>query len=248
MTESFNRRTPVLDARLSGAMALAGKCRVFADIGADHGRLSAVMLLSGQAEHGLIADISDKALEKARRRIHGLHLEEKVTFAVADGLCALDRLDTPVDHAFILGMGGDTISGILHRGTEWLRGASLILGPQTEIPMVRQALLDIGYRIRDERIVHDNHRDYLLIKAGPAHQDESGYSQAELWLGPILLKTLPQEWLPVLQRRRRLLAQAVEAMQKAHLEKDRQRLMDASAELECVEKALEQLKAKEDSL
>lgn len=248
MTESLNRRTPVLDARLSGAMTLAEECRVFADIGADHGRLSAVMLLSGQAEHGLIADISDKALEKARRRIHGLHLEERVTFAVADGLCALDRLDTPVDYAFILGMGGDTISGILHRGVGLLQGASLILGPQTEIPMVRQALLDIGYRIRDERIVHDNHRDYLLIKAGPAQQDEPGYSQAEMWLGPMLMKKLPLEWLPVLQRRKRLLAQAVDAMRKAGLEKDRQRLIDASAELECVTKALDQLKAKENSL
>lgn len=248
MTDLRNRRTPVLDARLSGAMALAGKCRIFADIGADHGRLSAVLLLSGQARRGLIADISPLALDKARRRIHGLQLEDRVVFAVADGLHALDALDSAADNVFILGMGGDTISGILHRGMDSLHGATLILGPQTEIPLVRQALVEIGYRIREERIVHDNHRDYLLIKAGPAEKDEPGYSQAELWLGPALLKALPQEWLPVLQRRRRLLCQAVEAMQQAGLEKDRQRLTDATAELACVEKALEQLAAKEEHL
>lgn len=248
MTEPLNRRTPVLDARLSGAMALAGQCRAFADIGADHGRLSAVMLLSGQAQHGLIADVSPLALDKARRRIHGLHLEDRVTFAVADGLSALNAQDSTVENVFVLGMGGDTISGILRRGAEWLHGASLILGPQTEIPMVRQVLVDIGYRIRDERIVHDNHRDYLLMKAEPAMMDEPGYVQAELWLGPILLKTLPPEWLPVLRRRRRLLSRAVEAMQQAGLEKDRQRLADAVCELGCVEQTLKQFTEKEDSL
>ena len=83
MTNPF-RRTPVLDARLSAAMALAGSCKVFADIGADHGRLSAVMLLADPQRRALIADISDLALSKARRRISGLHLQDRAVFAVAD--------------------------------------------------------------------------------------------------------------------------------------------------------------------
>ena len=71
MTDGTHRRAPLLDGRLSAAMALAQGAQVFADIGADHGRLSAVMLLSG-ARSALVADISAAALEKARKRLHAL--------------------------------------------------------------------------------------------------------------------------------------------------------------------------------
>lgn len=244
-----SRRTPVLDARLSAAMALAGSCKVFADIGADHGRLSAVMLLADPQRRALIADISDLALSKARRRISGLHLQDRAVFAVADGLSALEALSpTPVDVAFILGMGGDTISGILRRGAGWLRGASVVVSPQTEIPLVRQALVDIGYRIRNEVVANENRRDYLLLLATPARQGEPSYSDEELWLGPVLLRTLPPSARPVLERRRRLLGQGVAAMEKADLDKDLQRLTQARRELAAVENALKRMDEKEDCL
>ena len=69
-------------------MALAEGTRVFADIGADHGRLSAVLLLRG-ARRALVADVSAAALEKARGRLCALELDSRVTLAVADGLAAL---------------------------------------------------------------------------------------------------------------------------------------------------------------
>lgn len=241
MTSLPSRRTPVLDARLSAAMDLAGRCHTFADIGADHGRLSAVMLLSGQAEHGVVADISEKALEKARQRIHGLGLDNRVTFAVADGLTALKSHPGPVDAVFILGMGGDTISGILHRESALLQGAALIISPQTEASLARQALCDSGYRIRQELIAHDHHRDYLLLRSTPALPDEPVYTQEQLWLGPVLMQTLPPNWLPVLERRKRLLSKGVEAMRMSAREKDRERLQEASWELACVNHMLSRM-------
>ena len=57
MTDGSHRRAPTLDGRLSAAMALAEGTQVFADIGAGHGRLSAVLLLSG-ARRALVADVS----------------------------------------------------------------------------------------------------------------------------------------------------------------------------------------------
>ena len=73
MTDGTHRRAPLLDGRLSAAMALAQGAQVFADIGADHGRLSAVMLLSG-ARSALVADISAAALEKARDDLEKLEV------------------------------------------------------------------------------------------------------------------------------------------------------------------------------
>lgn len=235
------RRAPILDGRLSRAMALAGQVDTFADIGADHGRLSAVMLLQGGARLGLVADVSEKALAKARARIEGLGLASRAVFSVADGLDALEGFPEKPDVIFLLGMGGDTISGILTRGASRLRGAALILGAQTELPIVRETLCQIGYRLRREAIAHEGGRDYVLMRAEPALPGEPGYTEAELWLGPVLLKTRPPEWLPVLKRRRRLLTQSVAAMRAAQLEKDRERLALYERELGYVAEVLEQM-------
>ena len=212
------RRTPILDGRLSAAMALAGRVDTFADIGADHGRLSAAMLLSGNARRALISDISPYSLEKARKLIARLELNDKAVFAVADGLDALDG--SSVDLAFLLGMGGDTLSGILRRGQHRLHGAALVLGAHTSLPQVRATLCQIGYRIRREVVIRDSSRDYVLMRSTPALPDEPAYTEAECLLGPMLMRECPQGWLPVLKRRRRLLLQGVEAMQASRLEKD----------------------------
>ncbi len=235
------RRAPILDGRLSAAMVLAGKVVCFADIGADHGRLSAVMLLEGGASRALVADVSEKALAKARNRLAGLGLADRAVFAVADGLDALEEFPCKVNVVFILGMGGDTISGILTRGREQLQGAALILGAQTELPAVRKTLCDIGYRLRREIIAHEAGRDYVLMRAEPSYPDEPAYTEAELLLGPVLLKDRPPEWLPVLRRHRRMLSQGVEAMKKARLEKDERRLAVFERELIYVDEELSRM-------
>ena len=229
----------MLDGRLSAAMALGAGTRVFADIGADHGRLSAALLLGG-AGHGLVSDVSAAALEKARRRLCALGLEDRATFAVADGLDALSALEgPPPDTIFVLGMGGGTVCGILKRGCHRLCGASLVLGAQTDLPMVRRAVSDIGYRIQREQIAPAGGRDYVLMRCGVARPDEAAYTEEELWLGPVLLRERPAQWRRVLERRERILQQEISAMQRADLEKDKARLALSRRELGYVARALE---------
>ena len=249
MTDSVltKRRAPILDGRLSAAMALAENCRVFADIGADHGRLSTVLLLQDEQRFGLVADISALALEKAQTRIHRMGLDKRAVFAVADGLEALNALkDQQADTVFVLGMGGETVSGILLRGASLLNGTSLILGAQTELPLVRKALCEIGYRIRREVIASESGRDYVLLRATLAAADEPAYTEAELLLGPVLMRECPANWLPILERRERLLAQGIRAMQAAQLEKDSERLQLFEREMIYVQQALSQLRKEPD--
>ena len=243
MTDSFlNRRAPILDGRLSAAKGLAEDTRFFADIGADHGRLSTVLLLENADRRALVADISAPALQKAKDRIQWMGLTERAVFAVADGLDALNVLgDDHPDTVFVLGMGGDTVSGILRRGCQKLHGAALILGAQTELPLVREALCAIGYRIQREMVASENGRDYILMRAEPALKDEPAYSEEELLLGPGLLKEMPTEWLPVLQRRKRLLAQGIAAMAASSREKDSARFALFQRELAYVENTLQRL-------
>ena len=244
MTDGSYRRAPMLDGRLSTAMALAEGTQVFADIGADHGRLSAVLLLSG-ARRALVADVSAAALEKARRRLHALELDKLATFAVADGLTALDALERPPDTVFVLGMGGETICGILQRGYARLQGAALILGAQTDLPMVRRTVCEVGYRIRRELIASAGGRDYVLMRCTPALADEAAYTERECVLGPGLLMDPSPEWRRVLERRRRLLEQEIAAMERAGLDKDRERLALSGRELAYVSGQLRRMQEPE---
>ena len=239
MTDGKLRRAPMLDGRLSAAMALAGAAETFADIGADHGRLSAVMLLTGGAEHGLVADVSAAALQKARARLHGLGLDERVTYAVADGLDAMDALGgRRADVVFILGMGGETLCRILRRGCGKLGGAALVLGAQTDLPLVRGTLCAVGYRIREERLAEAGGRSYLLMRCTPALLDEAAYSERECLLGPVLLKERPPAWIEALIRRARLLEHDIAAMRRGRRAKDAQRLALCERELDYIDQEL----------
>ena len=112
---------------ISISSRLTSSCGVCADIGADHGRLSAALLQSGRAGHVLTADVSAPSLNKAKTLLGGLGLSDRATFAVADGLRALDALSVPAETVFVLGMGGQTLSRILEEGRKRLHGAALVL-------------------------------------------------------------------------------------------------------------------------
>ena len=232
-----------MDGRLSAAMELAENCRVFADIGADHGRLSTVLLMEDESRFGLVADISKLALDKARTLIGRMGLESRAVFAVSDGLNALDTVqDKRIDTVFVLGMGGETVSGILMRGQSKLKGAALILGAQTDVPLVRRTLVAIGYRIRRETVVREAKHDYVLIRATAAETGENAYTEEELLLGPCLMKDMPQNWLSLLEGRHRLLAQGIQAMRAAGLEKDAERLRLFEREIGYIETAMAKLR------
>lgn len=244
---AFHRppRPPQLDERLRAAADWVQPCDVCADIGCDHGRLGAVLLWENRCQRLLAADVSAKALSRAQRRMTALGLTDRTQFAVADGLDALDTLpDGRAEVICILGMGGDTLSGILRRGQTRLKGATLILGAQTELSFARDALQNIGYRLTGERVVHADGRMYILMRAQPASADAPRYTDRELKLGPCLLEALPAEWRPWLERRQRLLTEAVRAMRAAAADRDAQRLAEAEQELACTREALDALRLK----
>ena len=235
-----------LDSRLLAAYEMVPSCRVCADIGADHGKLSAALLSEGRVEHMLVADISEKALAKARKLLAYGRLADKATFSVADGLDALKVLQgQAVDAVCILGMGGDTIAGVLHRGKALLQGAVLVMGAQTELPVIRQALCDIGYRLREERPVEAAGRMYVLMRATLQKSGEASYNRQELLLGPCLFETCPKEWKPILLRRETLLKKARAAMLQAKKQRTGERLEEVAEELVYIREALAMLPEEE---
>lgn len=231
-------RPPQLDARLRAAADWIVDSDLCADIGCDHGRLGAVLLSENRCQRLLAADVSAKALAKARRRIEALGFGPRTVFAVADGLSALQTLpDGRADTVCILGMGGDAVAGILRRGEHLLAGATLILGAQTEFFLTRLAVQQIGYRLTDERVVCAGGRLYLLLRAMPTACPVV-YTERELLLGPCLLTGKSPLWHVWLTRKQRLLSAAVAAMRKAEATRDSQRLALAERELRYTEEAL----------
>ena len=93
------------DKRLRAAADWVEPCDIIADIGCDHGRLGAMLLLENRAKHLIASDISEKSLQKAKHCLQRHGLTGRAEFTVADGLEALDQ---KVDTVCILGMGGET--------------------------------------------------------------------------------------------------------------------------------------------
>ena len=183
-----NVRTPQLDERLQAAADLFAACGTGADIGADHGRLSCYLLAHDQCRRMIVADISADSLAKARRLLTLHHLEDRADFRVADGLAALHE---NVDCVAICGMGGRVMADILERGQERLHGAALVLSCHTEIPLLRAALVRLGYHLCAERLVRAKGRFYIVLRTEPG---QACYTEKELYLGPVLLREKPALW------------------------------------------------------
>lgn len=194
-----------LDARLSRVAGMVPACKTCADIGADHGFLSAWLLGEGRVERMHICDISAPSLDKARRLFAGDPLEARARFAVGDGL---EKVTEPLDACVISGMGGETIMGILERGYEVIRSATLVLQPNVDADEVREYLYDNGFAVTDEDLIFDGKWWYSLIKAEPcADAIRPGY--AEMLAGPVLLERR-HELLPrYAQRQVRILQKAL---------------------------------------
>ena len=138
----------ILDERLSAAAelareALAGReAPVAADVGCDHGFLTAKLLETVPGLTMLASDVSAPSLEKARRLLGARGLSERANITVADGLSAVDR---PVDAVMILGMGAGTILKIVAEGRKKIGGAALIVQANVDLPLLRGGLAELGF-------------------------------------------------------------------------------------------------------
>ena len=196
-----------LDPRLSMIAEMVGTCVCCADIGSDHGRLGAFLLQNRQCERIMLTDISAPSLDKARKLISLLGLEDRACFGVGDGALALPaRADTAV----IAGMGGETIAEIVEASAGKLDGTRLILQPNVAAPELRRRINGCGWRITREELVRDGRRLYLIIEAMPGAQT---LTELEAEVGPVLLDRKPALLKDYAVFRLRVAAKALEGAQ-----------------------------------
>jgi tRNA A22 N-methylase len=98
-------------------------------------------------------------LDAARRNAAKFNVTDRMDFAQQDGLG--DSRPGPDDVVVIAGMGGIEIIRILQ--DRQVRCKELVLQPQRSTPELRTFLSTNGYRIRDERLIKDRGKFYIIM-------------------------------------------------------------------------------------
>ena len=114
---------PVLDIRLSTIASLVEPTECVADVGCDHGYLSAFLLLHHLTSHIYATDLHTAPLQRAAATFERYGLLQNTVLLQCDGLT-----DVPptVQTIIIAGMGGETISSILQNAS-WIKHKNKIL-------------------------------------------------------------------------------------------------------------------------
>ena len=158
---------------------------IIADIGTDHGYLPVYLVLKGICPRAVAADINQGPLEAARSNILEHKASGLIELRLGNGLEVLQPGE--VETIVIAGMGGGTIRDILTASPEVAGTVKrLILQPMADEMELRQYLLKSGWTLREEDLLLEDGRLYVVMVA------ERGYEWVEnpvlLELGPRLLE------------------------------------------------------------
>ena len=131
-----------------------------ADVGTDHGYLPVWLLLNGQIESAIAADLRAGPLDRARDTARQFQQTNGISFRLCDGLS--DIKADEVDTVSIAGMGGETITAILKAAPWTKQNKLLLLQPMTGASKLREWLQINGYVILDENIAQEGKKLYSI--------------------------------------------------------------------------------------
>lgn len=155
---------PKLDERLQAAADLVRPCDTAADIGCDHGKLSAYLACTGRARQVIAADLRPGPLSTAKKTCEEAGCLEQVDFRLGDGLNVLKPGEAQA--IVIAGVSAQTTIEML-TAAPWVRteGVQLVLIPATKAPVLRRWLWENGFALNAERLVCAAHRWYAVMDA-----------------------------------------------------------------------------------
>lgn len=215
----------VAAARIAAASLYDGEDTdnlVAIDVGCDHAKLAIYLVQSGICQKVTASDINEGPVSKARenvsrRTLMGAPLSDYIDIVLTDGLTGLS--DRNANRIFILGMGGEVISGILDRA-DFVRNdvnkgkIKFILQPMTSEDKLREYLLENGFNIIDEEMVEDKGRVYAVMSVcfdGIKRE----YTPAQLLLGKSNIEKGGELFCRQLDRRIRITEKAIADRKKA---------------------------------
>ena len=156
---------PTLDARLTAAAELVLPGRPVADIGCDHGKLTAVLAASGKYPKVIGADLRPGPLAKAEQTLEHAGCKDRVELRLGDGLSVLSAGE--VGTIVLAGVSAQTTWEIIEQAP-WVMqpgGPRLVLVPATRHSELRRWLWAHGFALAADRPVQAAGRWYAVMAA-----------------------------------------------------------------------------------
>ena len=156
---------PTLDARLAAAAELVRPGEPVADIGCDHGKLTAVLAASGRYPKVIGADLRPGPLAKAEQTLEHAGCKDRAELRLGDGLSVLT--ENEVGSIVLAGVSAQTTWEILGKAP-WVftaRVPRIIMIPATRHDALRRWLWAHGFRFVADRPVQAAGRWYAVMAA-----------------------------------------------------------------------------------
>ena len=163
---------PTLDARLTAAAELVLPGKPVADIGCDHGKLTAVLAASGKYPRVIGADLRPGPLAKAEQTLEHAGCKDRVELRLGDGLSVLSAGE--VGTIVLAGVSAQTTWEIIEQAP-WVSqvgGPRLVMVPATRHSELRRWLWEHGFALTADRPVHGGplvRRDGCRVHRRGAH-------------------------------------------------------------------------------
>ncbi|KRM93791.1 hypothetical protein FC56_GL000509 [Lentilactobacillus senioris DSM 24302 = JCM 17472] len=226
-----------LSERLQAVASFVPQNSRLADIGSDHAYLPIHLVQEHLISFAIAGEVAKGPLANAAHEIQQAGLSNQILPRLADGLAAVN-LDDHVDAITIAGMGGTLITKILTSGkAKLMEKPLLILQPNVNEDLVRTWLMNNGYRIKAETILHDLGHTYEII-VGEAVEQPVHYSDLEVKFGPFLMQEVNLAFRNKWQQRLDTLAKIKVNLQRAsHL--DDAKLLAVEQEIKMINEVLD---------
>ena len=156
---------PILDARLSAAAELVRPGEPVADIGCDHGKLTAVLAASGKYPKVIGADLRPGPLAKAEQTLEYAGCKDRAELRLGDGLSVLSPGE--VSTIVLAGVSAQTTWEIIEKAP-WVSapgGPRLVMVPATRHSDLRRWLWEHGFAFAADRPVQAAGRWYAVMAA-----------------------------------------------------------------------------------
>ena len=156
---------PTLDARLAAAAELVRPGEPVADIGCDHGKLTAVLAASGKYPKVIGADLRPGPLAKAEQTLEHAGCKDRAELRLGDGLSVLT--ENEVGSIVLAGVSAQTTWEILEKAP-WVftvGGPRIIMIPATRHDALRRWLWEHGFSFVADRPVQAAGRWYAVMAA-----------------------------------------------------------------------------------
>lgn len=181
-----------LSKRLQTVAELVTPGNRVADVGCDHAYISIYLAEKNIAPFIVAMDVNQGPIDRAMENISKYGYSGRIDIRKSDGLQMLKAGE--VDTVLIAGMGGALTVEILTKYPEVLVSVKeLILQPQSEIHLVREALSELDFLITAENMVKEDGKYYICMKAESKQQIKDGKAfelirQEHIYFGRLLLE------------------------------------------------------------